>query len=146
MNLFASIETHARNRPSHPAVIDGERVLTYRDLHRLMLATAARLAASGVGQGDVVGVHLDHSADHLVMVYALARLGAINLPLEHGLAAPERLRAIERFAARFVISHGEVDSIGAATTIRIDDSWRSASDTVDPPPMAAGSDLPLLFS
>lgn len=63
------------------AVIDGERKLSYADLEGLSQRLAAQLSRLGLGKGDVVGVQLPNSWPFVVAHLALARLGAIFLPL-----------------------------------------------------------------
>ncbi|MFE0091615.1 non-ribosomal peptide synthetase [Streptomyces sp. NPDC058992] len=73
-------EDWARRTPQAPAVIDGDRTWTYRDLD----TAAARVTDAlrdRVGPGDLVGVCLDRSAALVVTAVALARLGAVYLPL-----------------------------------------------------------------
>ncbi|WP_432074936.1 non-ribosomal peptide synthetase [Streptomyces wuyuanensis] len=78
--VIARFEEWARHAPQAPAVIDGEHTWTYRDLD-----TAAALVSTAlrdrVRPGDLVGVCLDRSAALVVTAVALARLGAVYLPL-----------------------------------------------------------------
>lgn len=78
--VIARFEEWARRTPQAPAVIDGEHSWTYRDLD-----TAAALVATAlrdrVRPGDLVGVCLDRSAALVVTAVALARVGAVYLPL-----------------------------------------------------------------
>ncbi|MEU6705992.1 non-ribosomal peptide synthetase [Streptomyces wuyuanensis] len=78
--VIARFEDWARRTPQAPAVIDGEHTWTYRDLD-----TAAALVATAlhdrVRPGDLVGVCLDRSAALVVTAVALARVGAVYLPL-----------------------------------------------------------------
>ena len=47
-----------------------------------MRRTAARFAGNGVDRGEVIGVALGDTIEHLVSIYALAALGAIVLPMD----------------------------------------------------------------
>lgn len=78
--VLARFEDWARRAPQAPAVIDATRTWTYQDLD----AAAARVAAAlgdRVRPGDLVGVCLDRSAALVVTAVALARIGAVYLPL-----------------------------------------------------------------
>ena len=81
MNIADILREHAQNRPDHPAIEDGERVVTYAELEALVDAAAANLQAAGIGAGDIVGIMLPDSADHLIILYALARSGAVIFTL-----------------------------------------------------------------
>ncbi|MFP3913952.1 MAG: AMP-binding protein [Actinomycetota bacterium] len=58
---------------------DGE--LTYREVDLAADRLAAGLAGQGVGPGDHVALMLPNSADMVELVFALARLGAIAVPI-----------------------------------------------------------------
>jgi amino acid adenylation domain-containing protein len=77
LDLF---ESWVRRTPQAPAVTDGGHTWTYRQLD-----AAADEVVNGlrdrVRPGDLVGVCLDRSAALVVMAVALARLGAVYLPL-----------------------------------------------------------------
>lgn len=78
--VLARFEDWARNTPQAPAVIDGPRIWTYQDLDAAAALVAADLA-DRVRPGDLVGVCLDRSTALVVTAVALARLGAVYLPL-----------------------------------------------------------------
>ncbi|NQZ99770.1 MAG: long-chain fatty acid--CoA ligase [Myxococcales bacterium] len=83
------IERHARERPDRLAVIDAERSLDYASLHERILRCVAVLSARGVGRGDRVALLLKNRSAYLEVIFATARLGAIALPLNARLTAPE---------------------------------------------------------
>ncbi|MFF8830886.1 non-ribosomal peptide synthetase [Streptomyces sp. NPDC015131] len=78
--VLALFDDWVRRTPHAPAVADGDRTWTYQELD----AAAGRVAAGlrdRVGAGDLVGVCLDRSAALVVTAVALARIGAVYLPL-----------------------------------------------------------------
>ena len=67
---------------------DGEvRVLTYADLGRHVDALASLLRERGVGEGDAVGIFLPMLPETVVAAMAVAKLGAIFLPIFSGYGA-----------------------------------------------------------
>jgi non-ribosomal peptide synthetase component E (peptide arylation enzyme) len=58
VNIADDLTEHAGRRPDHPAIIDGDRVLTYGELAPVVDRTAAHLRAAGIREGSVVGVCL----------------------------------------------------------------------------------------
>ncbi|MFI5980305.1 non-ribosomal peptide synthetase [Streptomyces sp. NPDC051555] len=78
--VLARYEEWVRSAPESPAVIDGEHRWTYAQLDADADALAAALA-DRVRPGDLVGVCLDRSAALVVTAVALARIGAVYLPL-----------------------------------------------------------------
>ncbi|MEZ3179424.1 non-ribosomal peptide synthetase [Streptomyces pimonensis] len=77
---LALFEDWARRTPDAPAVIDGALTWTYRQIDDAADEAAAALR-DRVGAGDLVGVCLDRSAALVVTAVAIARLGAVYLPL-----------------------------------------------------------------
>ena len=61
MNITDILTEHARNRPDHPAIEDGERIVTYGGLDRLVDGAAANLQAAGIEPGDTVALLLGES-------------------------------------------------------------------------------------
>ncbi|WKV75770.1 non-ribosomal peptide synthetase [Streptomyces sp. PCS3-D2] len=79
-SVLARFEEWARRAPQAPAVIDSTRTWTYQDLDVAATRVAAALG-DRVRPGDLVGVCLDRSAALVVTAVALARIGAVYLPL-----------------------------------------------------------------
>ena len=67
---------------------DGEvRILTYADLDRHVAGLAALLRDRGIGEGDAVGIFLPMLPETVVAAMAVAKLGAIFLPIFSGYGA-----------------------------------------------------------
>jgi acetyl-CoA synthetase len=89
------------NRAQHLAVIwEGEegttRSLTYEELNSQVKTMAAALRSLGVSKGDVVAIFMPMTPEIAVALLAIARIGAIILPLFSGYGAEavaSRLRA-----------------------------------------------------
>ncbi|GLZ48129.1 cyclohexanecarboxylate-CoA ligase [Actinomycetospora sp. NBRC 106375] len=62
-------------------VTDGRESMTYRAVHEGSLRLAGGLRDAGVRAGDRVAVQLPNWAEFVVVVAALARLGAITVPI-----------------------------------------------------------------
>jgi fatty-acyl-CoA synthase len=88
-NVGAWTLRRAQIGPDHLALVDAERSLDYRALHERTGRCAALLAARGVGEGDRVALLLGNRTAYLELLFAAARLGAIAVPLNARLTAPE---------------------------------------------------------
>jgi acetyl-CoA synthetase len=85
----ACITRHAASRPGAVALLwegdDGSsRSLSYRDLEIQVDALSALLSAKGVKSGDVVGIYMPMVPEIVVALFAVAKIGAIFLPLFSG--------------------------------------------------------------
>ena len=72
MNLAAALLRHERSWPRREAVVSAGRSICYAELASLVRRVAGGLAAAGAGEGDVVGVSLDDTPEHLIAHYAVA--------------------------------------------------------------------------
>ena len=75
--------------PHALALVAGREHITYRELDRRVQQVAIHLAAHGVGAGVRLAVLLPNTPDYVCLIHAAARLGAILVPLNTRLAAPE---------------------------------------------------------
>lgn len=94
VNLTANcIDRHLTDRGEQPAIIwegeDGATLtLTYGQLHTEVCRVANGLVARGIGEGDAVGVYMPMVPGAVIAAYAIARIGAIYLPIFSGFGAP----------------------------------------------------------
>jgi L-serine---[L-seryl-carrier protein] ligase len=83
----------AAETPEAPAVVFGETVVSYSQLHERSVRHAGQLVARGVKQGDIVAVMLPRSEQLVVALLAIARTGAAYLPLDLD-SPPERMALV----------------------------------------------------
>lgn len=90
-DLAARLRRTAFERPDHPALIAGERTLTYGQLHARVDAATAALQGLGVAAGTRVALVLGTTIEFVEAYAAVLRAGAAFVPLLPGLA-PDELR------------------------------------------------------
>lgn len=79
----------AQISPDSPALIFGDQVWAYADLDQEVSAMASGLAAAGVGAAQHVAMLLPNSPQAVMLIHALARLGAVLVPLNRRLTTEE---------------------------------------------------------
>jgi amino acid adenylation domain-containing protein len=129
--LFAE---QVRERPGAPAVVQGERTLTYRELDRLSNGLALELTANGVTPDTAVGVCVARSPELLVALLAVLKCGASYLPFDaawpderlYGLFTDAGCRWVVsdlplagRFDDRRLISVNDVPESAAGPDVRV---------------------------
>lgn len=114
MNLAQIIERHAQFSPQQVAIHAAGEDITYPALwHRIESATGVLLVA-GVQPGDRVAWLGYNDPALLVLLFALSRAGAILLPLNHRLAAPEHSAILEHAGVSLLVSDsGHADAAAA---------------------------------
>ncbi|MGW6332955.1 class I adenylate-forming enzyme family protein [Nocardia rhamnosiphila] len=90
--------------PDHTALVDGDTTLTFRELTVRRDALAAVLARRGVDQGTHVAVYLRRSWEHVVLLHALWRLGAVVITLNTAWETDELDYALTFTEAEFLIT------------------------------------------
>ncbi len=98
-------EAVARN-PTGEALICGPQRLDYRGLDVCAGRVAAGLAASGIGRGDRVALLIANSAEFVIALYAILRLGAIAVPLNVREGSRELAYVLCDSTAKALVYHG----------------------------------------
>jgi acyl-CoA synthetase (AMP-forming)/AMP-acid ligase II len=101
LTVPALIDRWSAERPDHQFLVADDATLTYRGLDEATRAAAARFVADGVVKGTRVGVQMPNGAAWAEAALALARIGAVVVPLSTLLRPPElelqlRTAAVER--------------------------------------------------
>ncbi len=120
-NLAAFIEACAAEMGDAPAAnfFEAGIVLSYRDLAEKTRSLAAGLAARGIGFGDRVGVMLPNIPAFPLTWLALARIGAIMVPVNVRYTPREVAYVMtDSGAETIVIEAGVLAEIGAASEVK----------------------------
>ena len=94
MRLEALLFRHAARRPDHPALVCGSQRFTYAELEK-----AIRSRSGSSMQGKRVPIQLPNGIEFVVEIYAAWASGAVAVPINPRLAAPEVRFILEDIAA-----------------------------------------------
>src|SRR5213596_1443196 len=86
-----------------PAVLHGDRQLSFREFRRQVDALAGGLVALGIGKGDRVCVLAQNDSAYLDLYGACAREGIVAYPINWRLTAEEVERVVERAAPLMMV-------------------------------------------
>lgn len=104
----------------HPAVVDGDRTVSYAELHQQVDAVASAYLAQGIRHGDRVGVWIPNRLEFLLAMLGAQSIGAAVIPLNtrytgHEVAAIlARSRASSLVAADGFLGRSYVNDLRAA--------------------------------
>jgi long-chain acyl-CoA synthetase len=98
------IESTAR-RPKHPAVRFLERTITFEELNREVDRLAYGLVRAGLHPGDISVLMMPNSIDWIFVYYALAKVGAVVLPVNFLYRVGELEHIFKDSSARAFIGH-----------------------------------------
>jgi acyl-CoA synthetase (AMP-forming)/AMP-acid ligase II len=102
VNWFAVLAHHATRAPDKAITVFEGETTTYQEMARRASALAAGLHERGVGRGDVVGLLSYNCPEFLETLFAANYLGAIAMPINWRLAAPE---------VRYILEHSEARAL-----------------------------------
>jgi acyl-CoA synthetase (AMP-forming)/AMP-acid ligase II len=102
MNWCEVLAHHATRTPDKAMTVFEGETITYREMADRVAALAGGLHERGVGRGDVVGLLSYNCPEFLETVFAANHLGAIAMPINWRLAAPE---------VRYILEHSEARAL-----------------------------------
>jgi acyl-CoA synthetase len=107
--MFDLLSAQSERRPDKVFATDGQRSLTYREMHDSALRLAAGFHARGWRAGDTVAVHLPNWVEFIEVVAALSRLGIITVPI---------MPIYRRDEVGYVAGHADIRAIVTPSTFK----------------------------
>jgi long-chain acyl-CoA synthetase len=104
LNLATILRESAAARPGAPAVLHDGGTITYAELDARSDAVAAALAARGAGPGTAIAVQLPNVPQFPIVYYGILKTGAVVVPLNMLLRAPEVAYQLADSGARTLIT------------------------------------------
>ena len=121
LSISDSVTQNALRRPNHPAFINKDgTIVTYSEFDLLMKKTANHLIKIGCIEGEIFGLSMLDSVEHVVIMLGLIRMGAVVLPMDVRWTSHEKLRVANFFGATSIISEEYIDNCNC---IHIDKVW-----------------------
>lgn len=103
--LSGALESRAQRDPRRPFLLFEDKAWNWAEFGAAAQRAACLFLARGVKRGDRVGVMSRNHAGHVIALFALARIGAIMVPINPEYGVQE---------AKFVLHHAEVSGVIAA--------------------------------
>lgn len=103
MSIDSVVRRGALSFPSKAAVVDRDQVLTYGEFDALVDALAVALLELGVRKGDRVGSLFFNEWQSFVVYFAVVRLGAVVVPINHRLVATEMTYQLAQARCRVLL-------------------------------------------
>ena len=103
MNWFGVLAHHAARAPDRPVTVFEGQATSYAAMRTRATALAGGLQTRGVGRGDVVALLSYNCPEFLETIFAANHLGAIAMPINWRLAAPEVRYILDHAGARVIV-------------------------------------------
>jgi crotonobetaine/carnitine-CoA ligase len=117
------LASRARREPGRPFLLFQDQTWTWERCEAAVSRAAAALAGCGLGQGDKLAVMAPNSDAYVIVFLALARMGAILVPVSHELGPAE---------AGYIFQHAEVPAV-ACTPGTLPVARRACDGMAKPP-------------
>jgi acyl-CoA synthetase (AMP-forming)/AMP-acid ligase II len=104
MNVGESVRRNALKFPKKVAVSDERGELTYKELNARANQLAHSLQRIGLNKGDHVAVLLGNRSEHVEVLFAIAKVGLVGLPLDPKWRAREISAAIKFFDVAGIVT------------------------------------------
>jgi fatty-acyl-CoA synthase len=114
----ALVAEQAARQPAGTAFLDGDRTVSWSEFERMCRASAAWLAAQGVGAGDRVGLWLVNRLEWLALFFGAARLGAAIVAINTRYRSSEVAYLLERSGAKLLVLQHDFRKIDFAAVLR----------------------------
>ena len=117
MNLASVVRRHARARGEKVAIRYRNETLTYSAVWASVERISRCLYERGIRKSDRVGLSMSEHPDHLIAHYAVARLGAIIVPMDHRWTENEKAATAKSFGTKIVVS--DTDELTGSENIEL---------------------------
>jgi long-chain acyl-CoA synthetase len=118
VNFADILRDTAQRHGERPALLDGDRRLTWNELDQAVDRTAQGLAAAGLVPGYRVLLLVANSIEFVTSYLGILRAGLVAVPLNTGLTQPEVATVVAHSGARLAIVDPELaDRVAAVKTV-----------------------------
>ena len=138
-SLYGVFMSRLQRDPGRAFMVFEGRTWSWQEFHDAVLGAARALAARGIKKGDRVAVMARNHPGHVLMLMALARLGAIMVPVNPEFGVTE---------AHYVLHHAQVAAVACGAEVLA--VAREAASGIAPAPWfmlldGAADGVPALF-
>jgi fatty-acyl-CoA synthase len=133
-SLAERFDSIAQRHPDRPFVITAAATLTYAEVRDVSRRLAAGLLGLDVQPGDRVAMLLDNRSDFVAVKLAIARVGAVAVPLNYSYRAEEiRERLADAGACVLVAMPASMATDFLDVCDRLVPGWERGAETADLP-------------
>jgi fatty-acyl-CoA synthase len=138
--------------PDRPALVHGDRALSWGALDAMTDAIAAGLRARGLRPGDIAGQMLRNTPDYMLAYFGCVKAGVVPVNVNYHYKARELADICTRFGLKALFTESDFAEAaraampeGALTVDVVGDDWAALCDTPLPADFAVHDDPEALF-
>lgn len=111
MNIVGALAQNARRHPDKPALVYENRSYTYQEFNQVVNQFANGLLDLGIKKGEKVALMMKNSDHYAITYYAVAKTGAVVVPMNFRLVQREAHYIIDQSDSVCVICDQEYESL-----------------------------------
>lgn len=144
-NISDIVLDHAAHHPDDEAVRAGQRTLTWEQLAGCMEDATVFLDGHGIGAGEVVGLALSNTIEHIILLLALMRMGATPLGFPPETPSDQIAAVVRTMGVRVLFCEPQERQSLAPLTIPVPPHWRPQSGGRSLRTSQPGGELQIIF-
>ena len=137
-------EEQAKLRPDAVAVVSDNKELTYWELNQWANELTRRLEEHGVRSGELVGLCIDRSAELVVALIAILKVGGVYVPLDPAYPKQRLAFMIEDTGVRILLTQdwlvGQIPQVGVKIVCISDEAAGARRESYPDPIRDSGPD------
>jgi acyl-coenzyme A synthetase/AMP-(fatty) acid ligase len=145
LNIANSLRTQAKQQPTKTAIVEYGTAYSYAEIERLSERAARNLLDQGVVASDVVVLLLPGTAAHVALIFALARIGAIAMPLPHTITQRQLQRSLANVSTKLLIGNSRSGPLPEREYLSLASLFKDGSSSEIPNAMEAADNHPQLL-
>lgn len=126
MNLATVVRDNAQKLDSKTAIRFRDQSISYRQFWNGVEQIARYLVERGISRGDRVGLSMSEHPAHLASHFAVARLSAVIVPLDHRWTEKEKQAAVDAFDVKIVLTDN--NKFASVAELQLPDLDEESSD------------------
>jgi o-succinylbenzoate---CoA ligase len=111
MQISCPLHTAAAKTPRAVAIKGARRILTYGELDELAIKSMVALQAHSIKAADPVAILANNSIEYIALLFAIARLAAVAVPLNVRLGTRELRRQLDLLNTKMMIADATHQSV-----------------------------------
>jgi long-chain acyl-CoA synthetase len=140
----AGVAAFAARTPAKPALVDGERRISFGALDRRQNQVARALARRGIGPGDRVALALRNRVEWFEVVGGAARAGVTVVPVSWRSQRDETVYLMQDSGARLLFVEADAgDVTDGLAAVLLGDQYEAMVAAEEDGPYSSGRDAPL---
>ena len=113
MTVYNLVQEQIKTKSDSTAVVYGKRKISYAQLDLEINKLSAYLKFSGIKKGDIVAVSLNRSAEMIIALLAIIKVGAAYLPLDPAFPINRLKYMLDDSSCNFLLSENSLSGLFA---------------------------------